>query len=122
MTGHSPGMRLRSLALAALLVVALTAGPAGATPSAADKHRSDTWVGQVLRHGRHFDYQGSPCPTSAEACIKMLAQFRIVPLTPQAAAGLRRVSGGSARLVGYHSPASDGEHNGVLSVRRVERR
>src|SRR5581483_3082152 len=81
MMRHSPGMRLRFLAIAALLVVALTAAPAGAVPSATGKHRSDTWVGQVLRDGRHFDYQGSTCPESAEACIKMLARFRIVPLT-----------------------------------------
>jgi len=121
MMRHSPGMRLRFLAIAALLVVALTAAPAGAVPSATGKHRSDTWVGQVLRDGRHFDYQGSTCPESAEACIKMLARFRIVPLTAQAAAGLRLVQGGKARLVGYHSPASDGEHNGVLYVRRVSR-
>jgi hypothetical protein len=120
---HSCGMRLRFLILTALLVTALTAGPATATTSTADeRHRSDTWVGQVLRHRRHFDYQGSYCPTSAEACIKILARFRVVPLTAQAAAGLRRVAGGSAKLTGYRAPASDGEHNGILYVRRVERR
>jgi hypothetical protein len=122
MTPHSSGMRLRFLLLTALLVTALTAGPATAATSASkEKHRSDTWAGQVLRHGRHFDYQGSYCPTSAEACIKILAKFRIVPLTPQARIGLRQVAGGSAKLVGYQTPASDGEHNGILYVRRVKK-
>ncbi|MEW6477536.1 MAG: hypothetical protein AB1679_35240 [Actinomycetota bacterium] len=131
-------MRIRTLAIAALLIVALTAGPAAAATSRSKDRAAQTWVGQVLRHsperltppgsgghppapGRHFDYQGSYCPTSAEACIKILARFRIVPLNPQAAVALRRVSGGSAKLVGWRAPASDGEHNGILYVRRVKR-
>jgi hypothetical protein len=115
-------MKIRTLTIAAVLVLALTAGPAAAATSASqERHRSDTWVGQVVRHDRHFDYQGSYCPTSAEVCIKILARFRIVPLTPQAAVNLRRVAGTSAKLSGYRVPASDGEHNGVLYVRRVKR-
>ena len=130
-------MRIRTLAIAALLLLALTAGPATAAPSKSEKRKYDTWAGQVLRHsserltpprsgghppapGHHYDYQGSACPTSAEACIKILANYRIVPLTAQAAVGLRRVAGGSAKLFGYQTPASGGEHNGVLYVRRVK--
>jgi hypothetical protein len=114
-------MRIRTLAIAAVLIFALTAGPATAAPSGSEERRSDTWVGQVVRHRHHFDYQGSYCPTSADACIKILANFRIIPLNPQAAAGLRRVAGGSAKLIGYRAPASGGEHNGILYVRRVKK-
>jgi hypothetical protein len=131
-------MRIRTLAIAAVLIFALTAGPATAAPSGSEKRKFDTWVGQVVRHGserltpprsgghppspgHHFDYQGSYCPTSADACIKILANFRIIPLNPRAAVGLRRVAGGSAKLIGYRAPASDGEHNGILYVRRVKK-
>jgi hypothetical protein len=114
-------MKLRFLLITALVVTALTAGPATAATSKPRGQWADAWVGQVLRHGRHFDYQGSYCPTSADACIKILAKFRIVPLNPQSAVALRRVSGGRAKLVGYRAPASDGEHNGILYVRRVKK-
>jgi len=110
-------MRIRTLVIAAVLILGLTAGPA----VAAEKRKSDTWVGQVVRHKHHFDYQGSYCPTSAGACIKIFANFRVVPLNPEAAVALRRVAGKSAKLSGYRTPASDGEHNGVLYVRRVKK-
>jgi hypothetical protein len=114
-------MKLRTLTIAAALILALTAGPAAAATMRSEDRAAETWVGQVVKHGRHFDYQGSYCPSSAEACIKILARFRIVPLNPQSAVALRRVSGGSARLVGWRAPASDGEHNGILYVRRVKK-
>lgn len=109
---------LRTVAVVGLVISALAATPASATVAAV---RPDTWVGQVVRHDRHFDYRGSYCPKGTEACIMILANFRIVPLTPQAAAGLRRVAGGRAQLVGHHAPAPAPGHNGILSVRRVER-
>ncbi len=107
-------------AIVALLISALAATPATA---AASKKRDDTWVGQVVSHNQHFDYQGSYCPTSAEACIKILANFRIVPLNRKAAAGLRTVAdgNGNARLVGHKGPATNKKHNGTLYVRKVER-
>jgi hypothetical protein len=120
MKRHSSGMKLRILLTAAVLITALTAGPATAATSTSKK-RADAWVGQVIRHDRHFDYQGSYCPTSADACIKILAKFRIVPLNAQSAGALRRVAGGQAKLIGYRAPASDGEHNGILYVRRVKK-
>ncbi len=83
--------------------------------------RHDVWVGQVVRHHRHFDYRGSYCPQGTQACIMILANFRIVPLTPQATAGLRRAAGGRAKLVGYQAPAPNPQHNGVLYVRQVTR-
>ena len=114
-------MKLRTLTIAAVLIFALTAGPATAAPSRPQDRASGTWVGQVVRHDRHFDYQGSYCPTKEEACIEIFATFRIVPVNRRAAFALRTVSGGSAKLVGWRTPASDGEHNGVLYVRRVKR-
>jgi len=116
-------MKLRILTIAAVLIFALTAAPATAATSKPRNRTSGTWVGQVVRHTpeRHFDYQGSYCPTKEEVCIKILAKFRIVPVNPRAAAALRAVSGGSAKLIGWRTPASDGEHNGILYVRRVKR-
>jgi len=114
-------MRIRSLAIAAVLMIALAVAPATAATPESKQHRWDTWAGQVVRDRHHFDYQGSACPTTAEACIKILAKYRIVPVTPQAAVGLRRAAGGRARLIGYHTPAADGKHNGILYVRRVRK-
>ena len=110
-------MRIRFLVITTLLIAALAAAPA----TAATDKRDDIWVGQIVRHNRHFDYRGSACPTSAEMCIKVLANYRVVPLTPQAATGLRRAAGHRAKLVGYRAPASNSRHNGFLYVRRVER-
>jgi hypothetical protein len=110
--------RLRLLAIATVLMTALAVAPA----SAATGKRNDVWVGQVVAHRHHYDYRGSACPADAEMCIKVLANFRIVPLTRQAAAGLRKVSdgNGNARLVGYKRQGNK-NHNGTLYVRRVER-
>ena len=114
---HSPRMRIRSLAIATVVMIALMAAPA----TAATDKRDDVWIGQVVRHNRHFDYRGSACPTSAEMCIKVLANYRIVALNPQAARGLRRVDGKRAKLIGYRIQGPNTRHNGVLYVRRVER-
>jgi hypothetical protein len=114
-------MKLRTLTIAAVLILALTAGPATGATSKPRNAVSGTWVGQVVRDGRHFDYQGSYCPTKEEACIKILARFRIVPVNRRAAVALRTVSGRSAKLAGWRTPANDGEHNGILYVRRVKR-
>jgi hypothetical protein len=127
-------MRIRFLAVAALLMSALAVAPANA---ATDK-RDDVWVGQIVRHrserltppmsgghppspGHHFDYRGSACPTSAEMCIKVLANYRVVPLNSKAATGLRRAAGGRAKLVGYRAPAPNSRHNAILYVRQVEK-
>ncbi len=110
-------MRIRSLAIAAVGMIALVAAPATAATDKGD----DVWIGQVVRHNRHFDYRGSACPATAEMCIKVLANYRIVPLNPQAARGLRRAAGKQAKLIGYRTPAPNTRHNGVLHVRRVEK-
>ncbi|HYH50066.1 MAG TPA: hypothetical protein VEG38_11020 [Acidimicrobiia bacterium] len=114
-------MKLRTLTIAAVLIFALAAGPATAAPARPSDRATGSWAGQVVRHDRHFDYQGSYCPTKEQACIKIFAKFRIVPLNPRAAAALHRVSGGPAKLFGWRAPASDGEHNGILYVRRVKK-
>lgn len=105
------------LTIATLAISALVAAPA----TAATDKRDDIWVGQIVRHNRHFDYRGSACPTSAEMCIKILANYRVVPLNPQAALGLRRAAGKKAKLIGYRTPAPNNRHNGFLHVRRVEK-
>jgi hypothetical protein len=110
-------MKIRFLVIATLLITALAVAPA----TAATDRRDDVWIGQVVRHNRHFDYRGSACPTSAEICIKVLANYRIVALNPRAARGLRRVAGGQAKLIGYRTPGPNTRHNGVLHVRRVEK-
>src|SRR5262245_33618000 len=110
-------MRIRLLLIAAVMLSVVAGAPADA--AAPSTQRDDVWVGQVVRHNSHFDYQGSACPASAEMCIKILAKYRIVPLTPQAARGLRKAAGGQAELVGYRGPAGDEQHNATLYVRRV---
>lgn len=114
---HSPDMRIRSLTIAAVLMIALAAAPA----TAATDRRDDVWIGQVTRHNQHFDYRGSACPTSAEMCVKVLANYRIVALNPRAARGLRRASGKQAKLIGYKAKGANTQHNGILHVRRVEK-
>ena len=44
-------MRIRFLAVAALALSILVAAPA----TAATARRDDVWVGQIVRHNRHFD-------------------------------------------------------------------
>jgi hypothetical protein len=105
------------LAVAAVALSALVAAPATAATDKGD----DVWVGQIVRHNRHFDYLGSACPTSAGMCIKILANYRVVALNSKAATGLRRAAGGRAKLVGYRAPAPNKNHNAVLYVRRVEK-
>ena len=105
------------VAIVVLLISALAAAPA----TAAAPKQDDVWVGQVVRHSRHFDYRGSTCPATAEVCVKVLANFRIVPLNGRAAVNLRRVAGGQAKLIGYKGRAGSSAHNGTLYVRRVQR-
>ncbi len=105
------------VAIAAVALSALVAAPA----TAATEKRNDIWVGQVVGHHHHFDYRGSACPATAEMCIKVLANYRVVPLTRQAAIGLRRAAGGQAKLFGYRTGAPNSRHNGLLHVRRVEK-
>jgi hypothetical protein len=105
-------------ALVALLLGTLVAGPAGAGASPAAQ---EVWVGQVQRHARHFDYVGQPCPADpATMCAMYVADYRIVPVTRQAARALPRMAGRTARLFGHLQPGRVAHHQGKLVVTRVE--
>lgn len=105
-------------ALVALLLGTLLVGPAGAGASPAAR---ETWVGQVQRHARHFDYSGSPCPVDpAVMCPMYVATYRIVPVTRQATRALPVVAGGTARLIGHLQSGRDAQHQGKLVVTHVE--
>jgi hypothetical protein len=112
-------MTMRSWKCAAALTVVVSmvlALPAAADPP--DRRQRKTWVGQVERHGRHHDYVGSPC-AEGEICAQYVARYRIVPTTRQAARGLRRAAGQSARLTGRLVPSREPDHQGRLMVSRV---
>ena len=89
---RSRTFRAAVVAVAGLAVATLATAPAtaDAEPPVPALSRPDSWVGQIVRHDRHFDYRGSYCPEDTEACIMIVANFRLLPLTPQAATGLRR--------------------------------
>jgi hypothetical protein len=110
-------MRSWKLAAALTLVVSLFAAvPAAADPP--ERRQRKTWVGQVERHGRHYDYVGSPC-ADGEVCAQYIVRYRIVPTTRQAARGLRRAEGHSARLTGRLVSSREPDHQGRLMVSRV---
>ena len=104
-------------ACAVALSLFLTAGPAGA--QAGTVGETGTWVGQVVPHGGHFDYIGSPCPIEAEVCAQFIARYRIIPTTRQAYFALAQVAGGEAALTGRLVVLSFGEHHGILFVSHV---
>jgi hypothetical protein len=114
--------RSRLFKYVAVLAVALT-GLAAPAASAATKPAPDqTWIGQVQRHGNHFDYVGQPCPVGAGMlCANYVAHYRIVPLNAAAGRALQRVNGRQARLEGLLSPnQKPGPHNGTLKVHKVQ--
>lgn len=103
------------------LLPLLLAGVLGLAPAAIAQETTQkgTWHGMVEDHGDHFDYVGSPCPVQADYCIQVIVNYRIVPLTRQAAMALPRVAGKTAKLTGELDSTGDGEHQGTLYVRRV---
>ncbi|MCA1845497.1 MAG: hypothetical protein LC792_20345 [Actinobacteria bacterium] len=115
---------LKWVAVAALAVSGLAAGPANAAVTAAKPAKPakmQTWIGQVQRDGRHFDYVGQPCPTnSGMLCANYVAHYRIVAQNPAAARALRQVAGGQARLQARFSSSHDRTHQGTLLARSVE--
>lgn len=78
-----------------------------------------TWVGEVVRHGGHFDYVGRPCPVEVDICAQFIARYLIVPTTAQAFLALPSSAGGTARLRARLRPTSFGEHHGILFVSAV---
>lgn len=78
-----------------------------------------TWVGQVVGHGNHLDYVGSPCSIESEVCAAFIARYLIVPTTAQAFFALQSSIGENAALTGRLLPVNVGEHQGVLLVSSV---
>jgi hypothetical protein len=111
--------RLSMVLLALALVASLDAVPASAQTGTTV--RVGTWEGQVVRHLDHFDYEGLPCTVDQDICIQILVRYRIVPVTDQAAKALPDLEGKRARLEGALHEPGDGEHAGILYVRRVSR-
>jgi len=104
------------------VLVALVLGGLGMAPArAATTAAEDTWLGNVQKDGSHYDYSGRACPESAQICYDIVANYRIVALTPSAARAVRRLAGGQARLHGHLEPGRDPQHNGTLFVRKAER-
>jgi opacity protein-like surface antigen len=104
--------------LALIVAVPATAATASQTPTPV---QTGTWVGRINEHDGHFDYQGSACPVEQDVCIKILATYRIVPITRQAAMALPGVAGGSARLSASLASVADDGHLGTLFVWKVSR-
>ena len=98
-------MRTRLLKYVAVMAVALTGFGVPAASAATKAAPDQTWIGQVQRHGNHFDYVAQPCPVGAGMlCANYVAHYRIVPLTAAAGRALQRVNGRQARLEGLLSP------------------
>ena len=108
-------------AVLALAVSSLGVGPARAAAPTTKPAKTQTWIGQVQRQGRHFDYVGQPCPVgTGMLCANYVANYRIVPQNPAAARALRQVAGGQARLRARFSPVHDRAHQGTLLASAVE--
>ena len=107
--------RLRRIVGAVTLAVTASVGfglSAGAQTTGDDQ----TWVGQVEKHGRHYDYIGRSCPLEeTDPCPDYTVRYQIVPTTTQAARALPKVAGHRARLI-YRAPG----HNGTLVVSEVQ--
>ena len=104
-----------ALAVTASIVWPLTAG--AQTTSNDDQ----TWVGQVERHGRRYDYIGRSCPLEdTDPCPDYTVRYRIVPTTTQAARALPRVAGHRARLIGHREVVREPGDNGTLLVSEVQ--
>src|SRR5260221_1516866 len=105
----------------ALAVSSLGVGPARAAAPTTKPAKTQTWIGQVQRQGRHFDYVGQPCPVATGMlCANYVARYRVVPQNPAAARALRQVAGGQARLRARFTTAHDPGHQGTLLARAVE--
>lgn len=109
----------RAFRIGLALSLAVTALGGVAVPAAAAPEDERTWVGEVEKHGRHYDYIGSSCPLEdPEPCPDYSVRYQIVPTTPQAARALPKVAGSRARLTGYRGIRRPG-HNGSLMVSEV---
>ena len=112
--------RLRRIVGAVTLAVTASVGfglSAGAQTTGDDQ----TWVGQVEKHGRHYDYIGRSCPLEeTDPCPDYTVRYQIVPTTAQAARALPKVAGHRARLIGHRELVREPGHNGTLVVSEVQ--
>src|SRR5260370_21457658 len=92
-----------AFALAATVsLAAMTFGGPVVTAGAPTTGDDQTWVGQVEKHGRHYDYIGRSCPIeSPDPCPDYTVRYQIVPTSTQAARALPKVAGHRARLIGH---------------------
>ena len=80
-----------------------------------------TWVGDVEKHGRHYDYIGRACPIEdTDPCPSYEVRYEIVPTSAQAARALPKVAGHRARLIGYKEMIRKPGHNGTLMISEVQ--
>jgi hypothetical protein len=99
----------------------LVAGPAARPAGAQTTGDDQTWVGQVERHGRHYDYIGRSCPLEeTEPCPDYTVRYQIVPSSTQAARALPRVAGHRAKLIGHRELVREPGHNATLVVSQVD--
>ena len=111
------------IAGAAVLALTMGAGPfAGSVPTAGAMPEDEkTWVGDVERHGRHYDYIGRSCPIEqTDPGPDYIVRYEIVPTTTQAARALPTVEGHRARMVGHKEAVRKPGHNGMLMVSEVQ--
>src|SRR5438105_15518588 len=105
-----------ALAATVSLAAVTFAGPvvtAGAQTTGDDQ----TWVGQVEKHGRHYDYIGRSCPLEeTDPCPDYTVRYQIVPTTTQAARALPKVAGHRARLIGHREVVRQPGPHGRLAV------
>jgi hypothetical protein len=110
-----------AVALAATVSLATTTAGGAAVADPAAPGEDSTWVGQVERHGRHYDYIGRSCPVdSVDPCPDYVVRYQIVPTTAQAARALPKVAGHRARLIGHRELVREPGHNGTLVVSEVQ--
>jgi hypothetical protein len=114
------------LVVCALLALVLVAGgPAGAAskakkPKQPKPHASGVWVGQLERHGKHWDYVGQACPIDGlSVCAASVVRYRINPTTAEARAALKGFTGGSGGVWGDLRPAKDKGHRGMLNAKQI---
>ena len=115
--------RLYRMAGAVALAATVGAGPFGGSVPTAGAAPGDekTWVGDVEKHGRHYDYIGRACAIEdTDPCPDYEVRYEIVPTSTQAARALPKVAGHRARLIGHRELVRKPGHNGTLMVSEVQ--
>ena len=111
---------MRRVVGAVTLAVTASFG-AGLRAGAQTTGDDQTWVGQIERHSRHYDYIGRSCPLEeTEPCPDYTVRYQIVPSSTQAARALPKVAGHRARLIGHRELVREPGHNGTLVVSQVD--